>query len=133
MTNDGGVSWRNLDASLTLPNRYVTDLEFDPGDANTLYATFSGFDENTPGVSGHLFRTNNALAASPTWTDISPPVNLPHNTVAIDPTHPEVIYVGTDIGVWQGETASNGTVTWTHMGPELGCQTWRWMICRCNT
>ena len=33
---------------------------------------FSGFDENTAGAPGHVFRTRDALAASPTWENISP-------------------------------------------------------------
>ena len=52
---------------------------------------FSGF----PG--GHVFRTS--LAAS-TWTDISPPLDLPFNAIALDGSEtPTALYAGTDFGV----------------------------------
>ncbi len=117
VTANGGSAWTNLDAGATVPNRAVTDLAFHPTNPNVLYVTLSGFDEGTPGQPGHLFKTTNALAASPTWTNVSPPVNLPHNTIAIDPTSPNTLYVGTDLGVW---TSTDGGGTWGHMGPETG-------------
>jgi hypothetical protein len=52
---------------------------------------FSGF----PG--GHVFRTT--LGASK-WTDISPPLDLPFNAIALDSSEtPTAIYAGTDFGV----------------------------------
>ena len=117
VTVNGGTMWTNLDAGGAVPNRAVTDLAFHPTNPNVLYVTLSGFDEGTPGQPGHLFKTTNALAASPTWTNVSPPVNLPHNTIAIDPTSPNTLYVGTDLGVW---TSTDGGGTWGHMGPETG-------------
>src|SRR5439155_16599320 len=114
---DGGANWRVIDAANAVPNRYVTALAFDPTNANVLYVALSGFDEGTSGQPGHLFQSNNALAASPTWSNVSPPVNLPHNTVAVDPAAPRTLYVGTDVGVWK---STDGGGTWTHMGPETG-------------
>jgi hypothetical protein len=95
----------------------VTALAFNPTNANVLYVTLSGFDEGTPGQPGHVFKTTNALAASPTWVNVSPPVNIPHNTIVLDPSDPNIVYVGTDLGVWN---SANGGSTWTHMGPEIG-------------
>lgn len=117
VTRDGGMTWTDLDMGNQVPNRYVTDLAFDPNDANILYVTLSGFDEGTPGQPGHVFRTRTALSSAPTWTDVSPPVNLPHNTIVIDPRQPEVIYVGTDLGVWK---STDGAQSWIHLGPETG-------------
>jgi photosystem II stability/assembly factor-like uncharacterized protein len=117
LTTNGGSTWVDLDPSNGVPNRAITDLAFHPTNPNFLYVTLSGFDQNTSGQPGHVFATTNALAASPTWVNISPPVNLPHNTIAIDPTSPNVLYVGTDLGVW---TSRNGGGSWGHMGPETG-------------
>jgi hypothetical protein len=117
LTTDGGTTWTNPDPFSQLPYRYVTDLGFDPTDANVLLVTFSGFDGDTPSTPGHLFRTANALSGTPTWSNISPPVNLPHNTVAIDPSAPSSLFAGTDIGVWW--TPNLGT-DWYQMGPSAG-------------
>src|SRR5207244_9178289 len=48
---------------------------------------------------------------------VSPPVNLPHNTLAVDTFNPNIVYVGTDFGIWR---SIDGGGTWTHMGPESG-------------
>lgn len=117
ITPNGGGNWFNLDPANAVPNRYVSGLAFSPSDPNTLYVSLSGFDETTPGQPGHLFKTSNALSASPTWSNVSPPVDLPNNCVAIDPNISSSIFVGTDIGVWQ---SGNGGGSWTHYSPADG-------------
>ncbi|MDD5559066.1 choice-of-anchor tandem repeat GloVer-containing protein [Candidatus Methylomirabilis sp.] len=115
LTADGGRTW--VDIGNGVPHRAVTDLAFDPTTANGLYVTLSGFDEGTPGQPGHVFKTTTALSGAPTWSNVSPPVDLPHNTLVVDPRDPAIVYVGTDLGVWTSGTAGS---TWTHMGPETG-------------
>jgi len=117
----GGSSagaWIDLDPGNSVPPRVVTDLAFHPTNANVLYVTLSGYDENTPGQPGHLFKTSNALSASPTWLNVSAPAsNLPYDTVSLDPLNPNTVYVGTDLGVWK---SADGASTWIHMGPATG-------------
>jgi hypothetical protein len=117
ITYSGGAQWSNLDPTHQLPGRYVSGLAFSPADVNTLYVTLSGFDEDTPSQPGHLFKTAGALSGSPTWTDVSPPVDLPNDCLAIDPGNAANIFVGTDLGVWQ---SLNGGGLWTHYGPANG-------------
>ncbi len=96
---NGGVTWTNVTGSL--PNRYPTDLEFDPADSRRAYLTYSGY--GTP----HVYRTTN-LGAS--WTDLSANLpDLPHQCIAVDPVYPDYLYVGTDLGVFQ---SSNGGTSW---------------------
>ncbi len=117
ITANGGMSWNNLDPADAVPGRYISGLAFSPTDANVLYATLSGFDEGTPSHPGHLFKTANALAATPAWMNVSPPVNLPMNCLAIDPNDATSIFVGSDIGVW---SSANGGSSWIHQGPASG-------------
>jgi len=117
LTVDAGALWTDIDPGNSVADRAVTDLAFDPSNASVLYVTLSGFDEGTPEQPGHLFKTANATSGAPTWTDVSPPVNIPFNTVALDPFDPDIVYAGTDIGVWR---SADGGGTWTHMGPATG-------------
>jgi photosystem II stability/assembly factor-like uncharacterized protein len=114
ITTNGGTNWNNLDPGGAVPERYVSGLAFSPFNSSILYVALSGFNESTPGHPGHLFKTTSALAPSPVWTDVSPPVNLPNNCLAINPGIETEIYVGTDIGVWH---TGNGGSSWTHFGP----------------
>ncbi len=83
-----GVTFRNLTG---LPGASVTQVAFDPNDPGVLYATVSGIG------NGHVFRRT---IASGGWTDISPPVDIPYNALALDGVSvPTTIYVGNDLGV----------------------------------
>ncbi|HVF62235.1 MAG TPA: hypothetical protein VNJ70_20685 [Thermoanaerobaculia bacterium] len=117
LTIDGGKNWRDLDPAAAVPGRFVTDLAFDPTNTAILYVTLSGFDEGTPGQPGHLFKTTSALAEPPLWSNVSPPVNLPANSIAVNPSSPSTLYVGGDVGVW---LSTDGGATWAHSGPPDG-------------
>jgi len=74
-----------------LPARFVTRVAFDPNDADTVYATLAGFGD------GHVFRKS---ITTTNWTDISPPVDIPVNAIALDgSSNPAILYIGTDLGV----------------------------------
>jgi hypothetical protein len=117
ITGNGGASWSDFDPSDGVPNRAVTGIAFAASDPNVAYVTLSGLDEGTPGKPGHVFKSTNALGASPAWTNVTPPVNIPFNVVAIDPTTPNTVFVGADDGVW---ASRDGGATWAYMGPEAG-------------
>jgi photosystem II stability/assembly factor-like uncharacterized protein len=82
------------DITRALPGRFVARVAFDPNDPATIYAVLGGFS-GFPG--GHVFRTSLAASA---WTDISPSLDLPFNTIAVDGSDtPTALYAGTDFGV----------------------------------
>ncbi len=110
VTSNGGASW-NGPVTNGLPNLNITQVTFNPANANTLYAVYSGYN-GTP--AGHIFVTANALAAFPTWTSIDDGVNIPHNCIAVDPNTPADIFVGTDIGMLY---STNSGTSWTAMNP----------------
>lgn len=117
VTANGGANWNDPDPADAVPGRYVSGLAFSPSDPNTLYVTLSGFDEGTPGHSGHLFKSTNVFSASPTWQDVSPPIDEPNNCLAIDPKFAGSVYVGTDHGVWY---SFNAGTSWSHYGTSSG-------------
>ena len=82
------------DITRDLPGRFVARVAFDPNDPATIYAVLGGFS-GFPG--GHVFRTT---LASTTWIDVSPPIDLPFNTIALDGSGTTTaLYAGTDFGV----------------------------------
>jgi regulation of enolase protein 1 (concanavalin A-like superfamily) len=97
-------TWTKVDP-LTFPNRFITRIAIDPFDANVVYVTFGGF------VDQNIQRTENAGA---TWRDATGTgtTGLPHVPVRdleIDPTDANVLWAGTEIGVF---TSPDGGLTW---------------------
>jgi photosystem II stability/assembly factor-like uncharacterized protein len=117
LTRDGGASWADLDPAGVLPGRTVNALAFDPATPNVLYAGFSNFDDRTPGKPGHVFKSTNALAATPSWTNISPPVDVPFDAIAVDPRNTQLVYAGSDTGLWH---STNGGATWIRDDMSVG-------------
>ena len=70
LTRDGGTTWTDLDPSTTLEGRPINSVAFDPTNTNRVFVARSGYDDVAPNKPGHIFRTENALASSPTWTRI---------------------------------------------------------------
>jgi len=117
LTRDGGKTWIDLDPAKSLPPRPVNGLALDPTNPNVVYAALSSFDDVTPGKPGHVFKTANALSASPAWVNVSPPLNEPFNVIRVDPNNPRLIYAGSDTGLWH---STDGAATWVHDGPGSG-------------
>ncbi len=117
LTRNGGVSWTDLDPASALPARPINSIVFDPTTAAVAYAALSSFDNGTPGMPGHVFKSTDALAATPTWIDISPAADVPFNVLAIDPRTPNLIYAGSDAGLWR---SSDGGATWSKQGLNVG-------------
>ena len=121
MTKDGGTTWSDLDPMKTLPERPINSIAFDPTNANRAFVAVSFYDVGTPAKPGHIFRTDNALSASPTWTRVGPPdqpfADMPFNVIAIDPRDPRLVYAGSDNGLWQ---SNDGGTNWTKVGLGAG-------------
>jgi photosystem II stability/assembly factor-like uncharacterized protein len=110
VTPDGGATWNEISAAL--PFRWVTRVQVDPFNENIAYATFSGLKWKSP--QPHVFRTTDM---GQNWTDISS--NLPEapiNSIVIDPVHPNVLFVATDVGVFHSENTGQ---SWASPGEGL--------------
>ncbi len=98
-TTNGGTNWTNVTAGL--PNRYLTDITYNPADKNNAWIVFSGY--GTP----HVYES---LNAGSTWTNRTANLpDIPHQAVAVDPTDADIIYVGTDLGVYR---TTDGGASW---------------------
>jgi photosystem II stability/assembly factor-like uncharacterized protein len=87
-----------------LPSAPVTKILSVSADGWTAYVSFGGY-LGTP--SKHVFRTVNG---GTTWTNISSNLpDVPVLTMALDPTDPTDIFIGTDVGVFR---SVNGGASW---------------------
>jgi photosystem II stability/assembly factor-like uncharacterized protein len=101
-----GVTFTNI--TRNLPSRNVARVVFDPNDPTVIYAVMGGFNGGGAGQSGHVFRTTVGATA---WTDISPALNLPFSSIALDgSTTPTGIYAGTEFGVLR---SLDGGASWS--------------------
>ncbi len=97
ISTTNGLVW--TDISEGLPLRWITRVETDPFDENTIYATVSGFrwDEEEP----HVFKSTDL---GENWTSISGNLpDLPVNNLKLDPENEGYLFVGTDAGVYYSE------------------------------
>lgn len=105
---DGGANWRQADVPALSDPSFVA-LLVDPSTSSVVYAVRDRFD------GGHVFRTDDAGVS---WTDISGNLpNLPAYSIAVDTrATPNVLYVGTDSGVW---VSRDSGVSWAVFGVDL--------------
>ena len=90
-STNGGTTWTK--SASAIPNRYPTDIAFDPSNSKIAFATFSGYG------TSHVFKSTDA---GKTWNDISANLpDLPTQSVCVDPVDGSAIYVGTDLGVYR--------------------------------
>jgi uncharacterized repeat protein (TIGR01451 family) len=94
-----------------LPNRPVDQIAVDRSNWRIAYAAYGGFSAATPTRPGHVYATGNG---GQTWQDITGNLpDVPVNSIVIDPSAPNTLYAGTDVGAFV--TTDKGG-TWTRLG-----------------
>jgi uncharacterized repeat protein (TIGR01451 family) len=106
-------TWRDVTAS-NLPNRPVSQIAVDRSNWRIAYLSYVGFSAATPTNSGHVFKTTNGGS---TWTDISSDLpDVPTNSIVLDPSFPDTLYAGTDIGPF---VTTDGGSSWSRLGTAM--------------
>ncbi len=107
----GVFAWTNITAA-PLPPRWVTRVVPHPSDPMSAWITFSGLKWRES--ESHVFATTNGGAA---WTDISSNLPaVPINGMVVDPDHPQILFVGTDLGAYY---SNNAGAAWNYLSAEL--------------
>ena len=111
VTKDGGVSWTNVTDGLA-KDRYVSRVIASKYEDGVAYATQTGYRDDD--WHAYLFRTADY---GKTWTSIKGDMpDEPVNVIREDPKHPEILYAGTDLGVYVSLDTGK---TWQTLGGNL--------------
>jgi uncharacterized repeat protein (TIGR01451 family) len=103
-------TWTRLDLG-DLPARPITQFAVDRSNYRIAYASYAGFNPSTPQRPGHVFKTTDG---GKKWHNISGNLpDIPVNSVILDPSYPNTLYVGTDVGVF---VTQNGGASWSSLG-----------------
>jgi len=107
VTTDFGGNWKHVTDN-GLINRWVKDIACSNEDEATAYIVYSGF--GTP----HVFKTTDF---GESWNAISDGLpDIPVNSIVIHPEDENIIFIGTDIGVFA--TFDNGK-SWLPYGQKM--------------
>lgn len=103
-----GTVWTQISSFANTSN--MVDLAIAPSNSNVLYVSKGG--------SSNFYRTSNALAASPTWTDLE--ANLPAagtpRDIEIDHTDPSHLFIALGNNIYE---STNSGVNWTDISGTL--------------
>ncbi len=111
MTASAGAEWNNVSDGLP-EDRWVTRVEASRFNRERAYISLNGYRNDD--ISAYIYRTDNSGEA---WQDISN--NIPAEAVNVireDPVNENVLYVGTDRGVY---VSLNGGDSWSVLGSGL--------------
>lgn len=104
----GAIVWTKISNFGGTSN--MVDLAIAPSNSNVVYASRSG--------SGKFYYSNNALSASPTWSDLTS--NLPSSSspkdIEIDPTDHNHLFIALGNNIYESTNAGN---TWTDISGTL--------------
>jgi photosystem II stability/assembly factor-like uncharacterized protein len=132
LTLAGGV-WSKDERTTGLPSRYIGDIAVSPADPQKVYVAI-GSPHGTPNVSiadGRLFKSstggrnwdkltpNFPTQVNPVGTGFVDRLRNPVNTIAIDPAHPDHIFVACDVGVFRSDDEGATWAWWNENLPNV--------------
>jgi len=113
VTKDGGKKWAEITSGL-VPDKWISRMVASKYDPGTVYLTQNGKRDDEFGV--YIWKSTNY---GKTWEDISGNIPLgPVNVIREDPVKSNILYVGTDIGVY---FTKDGGKTWEVLGNLPSC------------
>ncbi len=107
VTSDGGESWTNVAGNVAgvPPHTWVSWVEASPHDAETAFVTFDG--HRTGDMTPYVLVTRDLGA---TWTPLTgEPIRGYCHVIRQDPIDPELLFVGTEEGLF---TSIDGGTSW---------------------
>ncbi|MEM7203187.1 MAG: hypothetical protein AAF628_23195 [Planctomycetota bacterium] len=106
--------WTRMDSGSPLPDRYISRVAIDPNDHQNVWVSLQGYDPD--GV--WRTRDGGATWASASGSGVGSLPDVPVTSIAIHPTLPGWVYVGTDVGVfWTNDDGVNWATSTAGPGP----------------
>ncbi|MFN0200994.1 MAG: hypothetical protein ACKVTZ_05710 [Bacteroidia bacterium] len=94
---DNGQTWEDITSNLPIDQAAMTSLAISDYNPNKIWLTFSGYEEHLK-----VFHSNDG---GKTWINISRNLpNIPINCIQYQPQSLDVLYIGTDMGVYYATT-----------------------------
>jgi|GEM_PF-717834 len=101
-TSTGSSVLNNITPSFSPPlggSMFVGRVAIDPNNSNIAYVCYSAYGV---AVNEHIWKTTNLSDIVPTWKAIGSGIpDIPVLSFAVDPFDSNILYAGTDIGVYQ--------------------------------
>lgn len=109
ISTDGGYNWDEVTSNIPGESRWISRVETDPQDGNTMYVIRTGFSD-----SNKVYKTTDV---GQTWTNISGNLpNIPYSDIFVFPYGTDTIFVASDMGVYM---TTNGGANWVYASEEL--------------
>ena len=121
LSDDDGGSWRNLDVRQNFPLGYPRGVKVQPGNPQTIFATFG---DTTPGSNGVVMRSTDSGA---TWESLDLPVkpNTAMWVVNSQPQNPDFLLAGSRYGyLYQSQDAGNSWDKFDREFSEISSVVW---------
>lgn len=111
-TTNGGTTWINITTGVPVGSAAVTDITCDNNNPNNVYVTLSGYVAGTK-----VYASNDGGV---TWSNYSTGLpNIPANCIIYRNNSPQVLYVGTDVGVYYRESSMSSWINYSNLLPNV--------------
>jgi len=111
MTKDAGKAWREITAGLA-PGKWMSRVVASAHELGTVYLTQNGKRDDD--FTAYVWKSTDY---GRTWTSIAKGIPVgPVNVIREDPVDENILYVGTDMGVY---VTTDGGMTWMALGAGL--------------
>ena len=103
VTMNGGTSWTTITSNLPVGSAAISGIAVSDLNPNAAWVTFSGFS-----AGDKVYYTNNAGVS---WTNVSGTLpNIPANCIEYQNGSNDLLYIGTDFGVFYIDASLNNWV-----------------------
>ncbi|MBI3511683.1 MAG: T9SS type A sorting domain-containing protein [Bacteroidetes bacterium] len=111
-TTNGGVTWTNITGTLPVGSAAISGITIKDSDPNSAWVTFSGFS-----APDKVYYTNDGGAS---WSNVSGTLpNIPANCIEYQNGSNDLLYLGTDLGVFYMDATMNDWLPYNNGMPNV--------------